>query len=206
MNEGAGESRSGLTAVLLAGGESRRMGQDKATTKFRGVPMWQRQTETLRDVGAANIFVSVRSKPDWLPGDVELLLDDAPSRGPLSGIAKALAATETSHLIVLAIDMPLMTAGELERLSNLALPGCGVVPVIGERAEPLAAIYPAEAVEDFERALTGSDFSLQSVARKLAAVGSVKLWAVPEASVGIYRNLNTLTDIKAVGDEDIAAP
>ncbi len=196
MNGRAGELRISLTALLLAGGESRRMGEDKATMKFRGQPMWQRQMETLRALGAAKVFVSVRSKPDWLPDDVKWLMDDVPSRGPMSGIAKALAMMETSHLLVLAIDMPFMTTAELEGLSNLVLPGCGVVPVTGERAEPLAAVYPREAVEEFETALAGRDFSLQSVVRKLAKAGKITLSSVPRASADLYRNLNEPADLK----------
>ena len=54
-----------LSAVLLAGGESRRMGRDKATIVFRGQPLWQRQIALLRDLQPEKIFVSVRKN---LPG------------------------------------------------------------------------------------------------------------------------------------------
>src|SRR5580765_2506968 len=50
-----------LSAVLLAGGESRRMGTDKATFLFRGKPLWQVQLETLRRLRPAEIFVSART-------------------------------------------------------------------------------------------------------------------------------------------------
>ncbi|MFL6589683.1 MAG: molybdenum cofactor guanylyltransferase [Chthoniobacterales bacterium] len=216
MNGRAGESAISLSAVLLAGGGSRRMGRDKATMKFGGQPMWGRQMDTLRDLGPAKIFVSARSRPEWLPNDVELLIDDVPSRGPLGGIVKALTAMETTHLLAFAVDMPLITAEQLQQLLALAQPGCGVVPLIGDRAEPLAALYPAETASDFEAAFAGSDFSLQSVVRKLAAAGKLKLWAVPEADRKIYRSINTPADMRQArfpnrsledfGGEDAAAP
>jgi len=172
------------------------MGADKATMNFRGRPMWERQLNTLRELGPAKIFVSARTKPDWLPDDVELLLDDVPSRGPLGGIAKALAAMETTHLIALAVDMPFMKAGELRRLLQLPTEGCGVVPVIGDCAEPVAAIYPATAAIDFQAALAGPDLSLQSVVRKLADLGKIRLWAVPDTDANFYRNVNEPDDLK----------
>src|SRR4051812_20819821 len=114
-----------FAALLLAGGESRRMGRDKATVQFKGRPLWERQMELLRALGPEKIFVSARTKPAWLPGDVELLLDDPPSRGPLSGVAKALGAIRTTHLVVLAVDMPFMTAGEWGLLLKSAGEGGG---------------------------------------------------------------------------------
>ena len=166
------------------------MGRDKATIEFEGEPLWNRQLELLRALSLQQLFVSARTKPEWLPGDAELLLDDPPSRGPLSGLTKALAAIQTTHLIALAVDMPFMTATELEALRQRATEGCGVVPTIGEQAEPLAAIYPTEAAVDFEEALSGSNFSLQAVVRRLAEIEKVRLWAVPGARANFFRSVN----------------
>src|SRR5687768_7234821 len=160
---------SGLTfsAVLLAGGESRRMGRDKAAVVFRDEPLWRRQLRVLSDLGPEKVFVSARTRSTWLPDDTELLLDEPPSRGPLSGLTKALELMQTSHLLVLAVDMPFVTREQLQHLSSLATARCGVVPMIAARAEPLAAIYPKESALDFAAALAGSDFSLQALVRKL---------------------------------------
>jgi molybdenum cofactor guanylyltransferase len=179
-----------LTAVLLAGGESRRMGREKATIEFEGQPLWKRQIEALRAVGPEQIFVSARTKPSWVPEDAELLLDDPPSRGPLGGLTKALATMRTTHLLALAVDMPFMTSGQLDVLRELAGEGRGVVPVVGERAEPLAAIYPAQAAMDFATALAGTDFSLQRIIRKLADEDKVTLLAVRAQDEHFYRSVN----------------
>jgi molybdopterin-guanine dinucleotide biosynthesis protein A len=185
-----------LTAVLLAGGESRRMGRDKATIEFDGCPLWKRQLEILRTLGPEKIFVSARTIPSWLPADTEVLLDDPPSRGPLSGLTKALAAMRTTHLIALAIDMPFMTDETLRQLCDLAETSRGVVPVIGARTEPLAAIYPAEAAADFAEALSGADFSLQRVIQELAAGERVRLVAVPVEDEHLYQSVNEPGDFK----------
>jgi molybdopterin-guanine dinucleotide biosynthesis protein A len=179
-----------FSAVLLAGGESRRMGRDKATIEFEGEPLWKRQLGLLRSLSPQQLFVSARTKPEWLPDDAELLLDDPPSRGPLSGLTKALTAMRTTHLIALAVDMPFITWAELRKLLGRATEGRGVVPTISEQAEPLAAIYPDEAAADFEAALGGSDFSLQAVIRRLAEIGKVKLCSVPGAETNLYRSMN----------------
>lgn len=185
-----------FSAVLLAGGESRRMGRDKATIEMEGRPLWKRQLELLRALAPEKIFVSARARPDWLPDNVELLLDDPPSHGPLSGLTKALNAMRTTHLIALAVDMPFMNGDQLRELLNSAIVGCGVVPIVGEQAEPLAAIYPAEAASDFAAALSGPDFSLQRIVRQLIANGKIRPVRISDANAPLYRSVNTPGDLR----------
>ena len=184
-----------FSAVLLAGGEARRMGRDKATIEFQGEPLWKRQLELLRALGPKQLFVSARTKPDWLPDDVALLLDDPPSRGPLSGLTKALTTTRTTNLIALAVDMPFMRGEQMRELSTYASAGAGVVPMIGEQAEPLAAIYPVEAAPDFVTALAGSDVSLQRIVRQLSANGKVRLVAITDTKTPLFRSVNSPSDL-----------
>jgi molybdopterin-guanine dinucleotide biosynthesis protein A len=189
-------TRMTLTALLLAGGESRRMGRDKSTIEIDGEPLWQHQLRILRDVKPEQVLVSARMKPGWLPADMALLLDDFPSRGPLSGLVKALAAMSTTHLIALAVDMPFMTGEELNRLCRLRQPACGVVPVIDRQAEPLAAIYPAEALPDFANALTTANSSLQPIVGGLSQAGKVRLYRVPMEDAYLYRSVNAPGDLE----------
>jgi molybdopterin-guanine dinucleotide biosynthesis protein A len=172
------------------------MGRDKAAVVFHDEPLWRRQLRVLRDLGPAKVFVSARTESAWLPDDTELLLDEPPSRGPLSGLATALARMQTSHLVALAVDMPFVTREQLHHLCNLATEDCGVVPMIGARAEPLAAIYPREAAPDFIATLAGPDFSLQALVRKLAAAGKVRLFPVRETDEHLYKSLNEPSDFK----------
>jgi molybdopterin-guanine dinucleotide biosynthesis protein A len=184
-----------FSAVLLAGGESRRMGRDKAALVFRDEPLWRRQLRVLRDLRPEKVFVSARTESSWLPDDTQLLLDDPPSRGPLSGLTKALAQMQTSHLVVLAVDMPFVTREQLQFLCSEAGEGCGIVPFNRERAEPLAAIYPSEAAPEFIAALAGRDLSLQPLIRKLAAAEKVRMFSVPPEDERFYRSINQREDL-----------
>ena len=185
-----------ITAVLLAGGESRRMGRDKATLLFHGKPLWQSQLELLRRLKPAEILVSARTDPSWRPADVQFVADDLPSRGPLSGIAASLAQVHTAHLLALAMDMPFMSESYLHYLCDQIEPGTGVVPTIDGRAEPLAAIYPREADNDFRTALAGTDFSVQSVVRRLVESGKLQEVRVKEHEMKLFLNLNELSDLE----------
>jgi molybdopterin-guanine dinucleotide biosynthesis protein A len=107
-----------------------------------------------------------------------------------------LAAIETTHLVVLAVDLPFMNAEELSRSLDLATECCGAVPIVGEQVEPLAAVYSAKAMADFRGALAGTDFSLQSIVGQLAATGKVRLRPVPEADAHLYQNWNEPGDVR----------
>ena len=187
--------RMNLSAVLLAGGESRRMGKDKATLLFRGKLLWQIQLDLLRKLEPAEILVSARTNPTWRPADVELVPDTFPSRGPLSGLAASLDRISTSHLLALAIDMPWMSEKYLKFLCAKIEPGCGVVPKIGDRVQPVAAIYPREAAIDFRKALTGADFSLQTLVLDLVASGKVREISVAEGEKKLFLNVNAPSDL-----------
>jgi molybdopterin-guanine dinucleotide biosynthesis protein A len=183
-----------ISAVLLAGGESRRMGRDKATLLFRGRPLWQIQLDLLRTLQPEEIFVSARTDPPWRPSDVQFVSDEPPSCGPLSGLSATLARISTDHLLALAIDMPLMTENYLRSICNLIDPERGVLPMIGNRAEPLVAIYPKAARIDFITALSGSEFSLQALTKKLVEGGKLSLVKVLEEEAKFFRNFNNLGD------------
>jgi molybdenum cofactor guanylyltransferase len=184
-----------ISAVLLAGGQSRRMGRDKATILFRGKPLWQIQLDLLHKLQPAEIFVSVRTDPAWRPSDVTFVPDEPPSRGPLSGVTTTLARIRSSHLLVLAIDMPSMNEDHLQYLCDKIKPRRGVLPMIGDRAEPLAAIYPVEARVDFINALSGVDFSMQTLTNQLVKMSALRVIRVSEGEQRFYRNLNEPDDL-----------
>jgi molybdopterin-guanine dinucleotide biosynthesis protein A len=185
-----------ISVVLVAGGESRRMGRDKATLLFHAKPLWQIQLELLQKLEPTEIFVSARTDPAWRPPDVQFIADDLPSRGPLSGLAASLTRMRAQHLLALAVDMPFMTEEYLKFLCNQIEPGCGVVANIEDRFEPLAAIYPHEALANIQSALSGKDFSLQKVTARLVAAGKLQMMPVTSQERKLFLNLNELADLE----------
>jgi molybdopterin-guanine dinucleotide biosynthesis protein A len=179
-----------LAAVLLAGGESRRMGRDKATLAIDGIPLWERQLALLRALTPRALFVSARQAPAWLPRDARFIADPTPPRGPLGGLAATLAAMNATHLLALAVDMPAMNSAHLAALWRAALPGCGVLPAFADHTESLPAIYPAEALPFATALLAVHDVSLKTFTRELVAAGCMKLKTIAPPDAILYANCN----------------
>lgn len=169
------------------------MGTDKATLKLtsNGQPLWARQLRILRGLRPARLLVSARSRPLWCPAGIETVLDVPPSRGPLSGLTVALRRIRTSHVLVLAVDLPQMTSAHLQKLWRLARPGMGVVPRNGERFEPLSAIYPVESLQAAEEVLAGGEVSLQGLIRGLAARKQIQFYVITKRERAAYWNANS---------------
>lgn len=187
-----------LSAALLVGGESRRMGADKATLSIDGKPLWSRQLEMLRELRPQQLLISARAKPSWCPVDVDVVLDAPPSLGPLSGIVAMLENIRSTHLLVVAVDLPQMKTTHLQTLWSRAQPGRGIVPKNGDHFEPLCAIYPVETLISARRALTDGQAALQPLVRSLVDEERLEAYRLAEEERLFYRNMNRPADLLAV--------
>ncbi len=194
-----------LTGVVLAGGQSRRMGRDKATLPHEGRPMWERQTGVLRDAGAAAVAV-VRQPgqpPLGLPDAVHLWHDVFTDAGPLAGLHTAFSQSRTLLVAVLAVDMPRIDAWWYQWLGSYCGSNIGAMACRPDGThEPLAAIYPRSALpETVKRLHDEDDRSLQALA--LALMNRHLLRSVPLPTSELWRvsNWNTPED-RAVSAAD----
>ena len=94
-----------VAGFVLAGGQSSRMGTDKALLDFAGEPLVVHALRILRQAGLAASIAGARSS---LQEFAPVVSDSAPGRGPLSGICEALASTSATQALFLSVDMPLL--------------------------------------------------------------------------------------------------
>ena len=190
-----------FAAVLLAGGQSRRMGRDKALLALPdGRRLWERQLAVLRELGPAELMISGRRK-DGFAAEVPCLEDEVPGGGPLGGIAAALGAMRAERLVVLAVDLPAMTAGFLRGLlvaaeGSVSGVGTGVVPQ-GEDGffEPLAAVYPKSALAEARARLRGGELAMQRFVRRLVETGEVAARRIGPEETLLFANWNRPEDV-----------
>ena len=135
-----------LTVCIQAGGQSSRMGEDKALKTFLGRPLIQRVVERISRI-ADEIIVTTNRPADYDFLTLRLISDLEPGRGALGGLYTAIASANHPIVAVVACDMPFASARLLEAASRILVEEeADVVIAKGEEGyEPLHAVYRREA-------------------------------------------------------------
>ncbi len=195
---GAGPGPLELTGVVMAGGESRRMGRPKAWLPGPdGRPLIEVALDALRAAGARALLVSARDATPFagLTGAPPVVLDREGDLGPLAGLEAALRGAPTDWVLVVGCDMPHLDPSLLRRIAETALSAApevvAVVPRVSGRAEPLHAAYHRRALPRVTSAL---DARALRVGDLLASLDPVWLDLPPSAS---FVNWNTPGDVES---------
>jgi molybdopterin-guanine dinucleotide biosynthesis protein A len=134
-----------LTVVIQAGGESRRMGKDKALIPFLGAPLIQRVRGRVAPL-ADELLVTTNQPQDYRFLGLPLYPDLIPGRGALGGLYTALSAASQPLVAVVACDMPFVNAVMLAAGRDLLLETDfdAFIPKTSHGSEPFHAVYRKE--------------------------------------------------------------
>jgi molybdopterin-guanine dinucleotide biosynthesis protein A len=159
------------TAIILAGGDSQRMGRDKANLLLGKQTLLQRVIATMQQV-FPQIIVSVRQPRPEI--DLPQICDEQSSEGmlvcvgPLAGLAAGLGQVTTPWAFVVACDMPFVEPAMVELLGKYRGRYQAVVPVVQGHTQPLAAFYAGSCLGTIRAHLAGGGKnSLRAVLEQL---------------------------------------
>ncbi len=189
-----------IYGFVLAGGESKRMGTNKALLELGGVPLFERAASLLDEFCARVSIVGDLSKVSTARAVIPDELSDR--RGSIVGLATALRASETEFTAVLSCDMPFVSTEALEALVTAATGDAGHDAFMFEidgRLQPLFAIYRTAAARNlvYERFESGN-WRL----RELAAALNTRVLNPADlmtegARKKAFMNINTPDDFQA---------
>jgi molybdopterin-guanine dinucleotide biosynthesis protein A len=143
-----------LTGVILAGGRSRRLGQDKALLELAGIPLLVRVMERLQSMCDDIIIAGQLETRMLLPG-ARIVGDLLAGSGALGGIHSGLSASRTPYSLVVACDMPFLSTSLLRyMIRQIGVHDDGapdvVIPRINGYTEPLHALYSCRCLKPIE--------------------------------------------------------
>jgi molybdopterin-guanine dinucleotide biosynthesis protein A len=140
IENGVWSLKENATAIVLAGGQSRRMGRDKAMLRVRGKPLIEHICDQVRP-HFKEVIVSAAGPETYRSLGVRVVPDRKPGEGPLMGMASALAASGTDMNLVVACDIPEINIPFARRMLREADGYDAVVPRRRTLIEPLFAVY-----------------------------------------------------------------
>jgi len=166
--------REPVAGLILAGGRSVRMGQDKAELVWRGRTLLDHARSLLRAAGVTRLHVGGR------PQEADGLADSQPHAGPARAIldAAGLLQGRFDSLLVIPVDMPLLGPDQLTPL--LAGPSGQARHWAGQPLPALIPVAPCRALDDGD---------IHSIKRLLASLGAEAL--APEGPAAPFSNVNT---------------
>jgi molybdenum cofactor guanylyltransferase len=183
--------RADLTAFILAGGNSTRMGTDKAFAMLDGRTLLARALDRCRTMTSEVWIVGDRKKFAPFAPVVE---DVFPGCGPLAGMHAALRTSRTDLNLVLAVDLPFVSPALLHFLVAQARQNGAIVtvPRAGKGWQPLCAVYRRIFAEAAETALRAGRYKIDALFEDAVthAVGEEELRSAG-FSPEVFRNLNT---------------
>lgn len=180
--------QTNATAIILAGGESCRMGADKSMLSIKGRSMIETICEQLSG-SFEQILISASEADKFAHLGFEVVTDKIAGHGPLMGIASALEASSNELNFVVACDMPKIKLTYIYQMLTEAVESGAdiVVPTTGkDKYEPLFAVYRKSALEAINNVLSSGGRKISDVF-DLCKVKNIELWAS-------LVNLNTMAE------------
>ncbi|MEX2425530.1 MAG: molybdenum cofactor guanylyltransferase [Thermomicrobiaceae bacterium] len=157
-----------LTTAILAGGQSRRMGQDKALLEVEGRALIEYVLDAANSVSDETMIVA-SDRPEYEKFGVRVVPDKFPMSGSLGGIYTAVSEASNDYCLVLACDMPFINQDLVEYMANAPRDYDVLVPSLpaersdqggAETLETLHAIYSRNCLPAIERQLNAGVFKV----------------------------------------------
>ncbi|MBN61555.1 MAG: molybdenum cofactor guanylyltransferase [Gemmatimonadetes bacterium] len=182
--------------AVLAGGQSRRMGRDKALIEWDGQPLIARVLAAAHPLQAPLFIVG---DPDqYAHLGLPVHPDLHAGLGPIGGLHTALA-TAASPVLLLACDLPFLTPEFLRMLVGRRGIHQAIVPYTADGAQPLCALYEPSCQTVVESAIAASKRSMRGLLQQLAVdeLGA-EVWRPYDESGLLFANLNTPEEVARV--------
>lgn len=180
-----------LTAIILAGGKSSRMGADKALLKMNGKTLLETVVEICQPV--CNSIIISSNNPAHSVYGYPVIADEQKDCGPIGGIYSGLKQSETEWNFVIGVDTPFVTPDFIQFLLQHSGNSDAVIPEYSGKTEPLIALYKRSCLPVIENQIRLQQFKIH---RLVALINAkfIECFEWMEKSPLFFNNLNRPED------------
>ncbi len=182
-----------VTAIILAGGQSKRLGTDKALMQYNGESLLE-QAVKLCNSYFTPLLISSDKPEHQFPGS-QLVPDIIPDCGPMGGIYSCLRNSETDWNFVLSVDTIFTELAFISYLLSEINTFDAVIPVHKNGIEPLIGLYKKSSIPAFEAQLRKGNYKMQDLLEALH-VNYVDAQKWVDRYPQIFRNINSWDDFR----------
>ncbi len=190
---------TGVTGILLAGGKSRRMGEDKRFLVLGEQTLLQRGLAALHSMFQEVVVVIAQDSPP-LHVDGRVIRDIVPDCGSLGGLYTGLMQATTPYIFVVACDMPFLDQAVMTHFTNRKATADIVMAKLNGRLHPMHALYGKPCLPALEQMIAARQLKIQElVSQSMLRVGYVteKDLSILDPSGRSFYNVNTSADLEA---------
>lgn len=183
-----------LTAVVLAGGKSKRFGSPKSIVRFDGKNLIAIAIDLARQICNRTIIIKDDEKIPLLNG-IKSFKDIHPGKGPIGGVQSALTFSETENIAILPVDMPLLCVEIYNHLASIKKINTPVVAISTHGMEPLVSIWSKSNLTRINQSIEKNILSLWKCLEDLNAIKLNFGKLYPEIPDSCFFNINTREDL-----------
>jgi molybdenum cofactor guanylyltransferase len=188
-----------VTGVLLAGGKSRRMGEDKRYLVMGGETLLERGLGVLRSVFQEVLVVIAQDSPP-VGVDAKVVRDLVPECGSLGGLYTGLMQATTPYIFVVACDMPFLDQAVIAQFTSRRATADIVMAKLAARLHPMHALYGKRCLPVLEQMIQARQLKIQEVVShaslRVQYVTEMDLSSI-DPSGRSFQNVNTPADFEA---------
>jgi molybdenum cofactor guanylyltransferase len=187
-----------VTGVLLAGGKSRRMGEDKRFLSVGEETLYERSLAVLRSV-FQTVFVVIAQDSPALRSDVPVFRDLVPDCGSLGGLYTGLTQAVTPYVFTVACDMPFLNPATVQYFTEVKGDTDVVMAKLRNGLQPMHALYHQRCLTVMEDLMKARELKIQQLAvhpsLRVRLITPDELSAVDPEGRSFY-NVNTPSDLE----------
>jgi molybdenum cofactor guanylyltransferase len=154
-----------VTCAILAGGESRRMGKDKAFIQVEGICLFDYVYDTCKKL-FSEIIIVTNQPQQFYDYQARIVIDELRGSGSLGGLYSGLMRARNYHTFCVACDMPFLKPELVSYLVERRLNYDIIMPITKEGLEPLHALYSKRCIEPIKKLLERGEFKISKLLSK----------------------------------------
>jgi len=191
-------NKNDITGIILSGGKSSRLGEEKGLASFNGKPLISYAINVLQPICGKLIISANNQIEEYKKYGYDVVQDEVKGIGPMGGILTCLKKSESRFNLILSCDTPFMSSAVFEYLLDSADYYQIVVPMHDGFIEPLCSIFATNVLWELQHSVESGNYKMHDFFKKTDFKAIDIIPELPFYSDDLFVNINTPKELKGL--------